>query len=108
MARQSLEDESGRWRRLKNKRAKTSSPCVSEQSPGCAGQGSVEGSCAGCEAAEDGVLPDNDSSCPPGLGLYLEAQLHAVLKRHDSMLTGGRQARGQAGPPRGHIGLASP
>lgn len=52
MARQSLEDESGRWKRLKNKRVKTSSPCVSEQSPGCAEQRSEEGSCAGCEAAE--------------------------------------------------------
>lgn len=93
MARQSPEDESGRWRRLKNKRVETSSPCVSEQSPGCAGQGSV-----GCEVAEDGVLPDNDSSCPPGLGLYLEAQLHAVLKRHDSMLMGGRPGARQGHP----------
>lgn len=44
------------------------------------------------------MLPDNDSSCHPGLGLYLEAQLHAVLKRHDSMLMGGRPEARQGLP----------
>lgn len=44
----------------------------------------------GMRRQKDGVLPDNDSSCHPGLGLYRETQLHAVLKGHDSMLMGGR------------------